>query len=74
MEVHHEVKQKLEEANQKYKAAADKHMRKQVFAIGDQVMFFFVNSDYQLNLIANCSKRNMGLTLSARRSTIMLML
>ena len=40
MEVHHEVKQKLETANKKYKTGADKHKRKQVFAVGDQVMIF----------------------------------
>ena len=40
VEVHHEVKQKLEETNLKYKIIADKHKRKQVFAVDDQVMIF----------------------------------
>ncbi|XP_048133484.1 uncharacterized protein LOC125314669 [Rhodamnia argentea] len=40
VEVHQEVKQRLEEANKKYKAAAEKHRRKHVFVVGDQVMVF----------------------------------
>ena len=35
-----EVKQKIEQSNAKYKVATDKHRRKQVFAVGDQVMTF----------------------------------
>ena len=35
-----EVKQKIEHSNAKYKATADKHWRKQVFVVGDQVMVF----------------------------------
>ncbi|KAH7543947.1 hypothetical protein JRO89_XS15G0069400 [Xanthoceras sorbifolium] len=38
--VNAEVKQKLEEANAKYKAAADKHRRHKVFQEGDKVMVF----------------------------------
>ena len=34
------VKQKIEQSNAKYKAATDKHRRKQVFFVGDQVMVF----------------------------------
>ncbi|KAH7548601.1 hypothetical protein JRO89_XS14G0177800 [Xanthoceras sorbifolium] len=36
--VHADVKQKLEEANAKYKAAADKHRRRKVYQEGDMVM------------------------------------
>lgn len=35
-----EVKQKIEQSNAKYKQAADKRRRGQVFAVGDQVMLF----------------------------------
>ena len=35
-----EVKQKIEKSNANYKAVMDKHRRKQVFAVGDQVMVF----------------------------------
>lgn len=35
-----EVKQKLEETNAKYKAAADKHKRVKLFKVGDFVMVF----------------------------------
>ena len=35
-----EVKEKIEKSNTKYKAAVDKHRRKQLFAVGDQVMVF----------------------------------
>ena len=35
-----EVKEKIENSNTKYKATADKHRRKQLFALGDQVMVF----------------------------------
>ncbi|KAF2320851.1 hypothetical protein GH714_031282 [Hevea brasiliensis] len=40
VEVHKEVKLKREEANKKYKEAADKHKRKQVFEVGDKVTVF----------------------------------
>ena len=35
-----EIKGRIEKRNAKYKAAADKHGRKQLFAVGDQVMVF----------------------------------
>ena len=35
-----EVKERIEKSNAKYKAAADKHRKKQLFAVGDQVMVF----------------------------------
>ena len=38
--VHEEVRQKLEETNAKYKAAADKHTRRKVFEEGDSGMVF----------------------------------
>ncbi|XP_052193101.1 transposon Tf2-1 polyprotein isoform X1 [Diospyros lotus] len=38
--VQEDVKQKLHEANKKYKAAADKHRKHKVFAVGDKVMIF----------------------------------
>ncbi|KAF2309592.1 hypothetical protein GH714_003989 [Hevea brasiliensis] len=40
VEVHKEVKLKLEEANKKYKEVADEDNRKQVFELGDKVMVF----------------------------------
>lgn len=36
--VHDDVKQKLEEANARYKQYADKHQRVQVLEVGDEVM------------------------------------
>ena len=33
-----EVREKIEKSNAKYKAIADKHRRKQWFAMGDQVL------------------------------------
>ena len=35
-----EVKERIEKSNAKYKAAADTHRRKHLFAVGDQVMVF----------------------------------
>ena len=35
-----EVKERIEKSNVKYKATADKHRRKQLFVVGDQVMVF----------------------------------
>ena len=35
-----EVKWHIENSNTKYKATSDKHQRKQVFVVGDQVMVF----------------------------------
>ena len=35
-----EVREKIEKSNAKYKAAANKHKRKQLFLLGDQVMVF----------------------------------
>ena len=35
-----EVREKIEKSIAKYKAAADKHRRKQLFAVGDQIMVF----------------------------------
>ena len=40
VDVQKEVKQRLEEANNRYKQAADKHRRREVFQVGDQVMVF----------------------------------
>ena len=34
------VREKIEQSNAKYKAAFDKHRRKQLFSVGDQVMVF----------------------------------
>ena len=50
-----EVKERIEKNNAKYKAAADKHRRKQWFAVGDQVMVFlwrdqFLMGKYKLQL------------------------
>ncbi|WRX15095.1 Reverse transcriptase/retrotransposon-derived protein [Theobroma cacao] len=39
-DIHAEVKQKLEQANTKYKKVTDLHRRKQNFEMGDQVMVF----------------------------------
>ena len=35
-----EVKERIEKSNAKYKAAVDKHRRKQLLVVGDQVMVF----------------------------------
>ena len=35
-----EVKERIEKSNATYKTAADKHRKKQLFAVGDQVMVF----------------------------------
>ena len=35
-----EVREKIEKSNANCKAAADKHRRKQLFAVGDQVLVF----------------------------------
>ena len=35
-----EVREKIEKSNAKYKVATDKHRRKQLFSVGDQVMVF----------------------------------
>lgn len=40
VEVHQEVRRKLEETNQKYKKAANQHRRHQTFYEGDLVMVF----------------------------------
>ncbi|KAJ0088096.1 hypothetical protein Patl1_31339 [Pistacia atlantica] len=48
-DVQAEVKQKLEQANTKYKRVADQHRRKQIFDVGDQVMVFLRKERYNGN-------------------------
>ena len=43
-----EVKQKIEKSNAKYKDAADKHRRKQLFAVGDQLMMFLCRERFSV--------------------------
>ncbi|KAF2319689.1 hypothetical protein GH714_018022 [Hevea brasiliensis] len=50
VEVHKEVKLKLEEASKKYKEVTDKHKRKQVFEVGDKVMVFLRRERKSLRL------------------------
>ena len=51
--VHEEVRQKLEETNAKYKAAADKHRRRKVFEEGDSVMVFLRKEKFPVGLTTN---------------------
>ena len=43
-----EVKERIKNSNAKYKAAADKQQRKQLFAVGDQVMVFLRRERFPL--------------------------
>ena len=48
-----EVREKIEKSNAKYKAATDKHKRKQLFTVGDQVMVFLHGRGFLWALIAS---------------------
>ena len=68
-----EVKQKIKQSNAKDKVATDKHRRKQVFAVGDQVMVFYVERSFLWAHIASCNPRSMARTKLSRRSMTRLM-
>lgn len=55
-----EVKQSLEEANKKYKAAADKHRRAKVFKEGDQVMVYLRKSRLSTATYSKLADRKYG--------------
>ena len=54
--VHADVKNKLEEANAKYKTKVDKHRCFKVFDVGDKVMVFISLKQECKGVIANFNK------------------
>ncbi|KAF2309599.1 hypothetical protein GH714_004088 [Hevea brasiliensis] len=60
VEVHKEVKLKLEEANKKYKEVADEDNRKQVFELGDKVMVFQRHERFLVGIYSKLQQKKYG--------------
>ena len=55
-----EVREKIEKSNAKYKATADKHRRKQLFIVGDQVMVFLGQESFPIGTYSKLKSKKYG--------------